>query len=70
MATAKKTTAKKPDPVEDEEIGWTIRMPRSLADKIKARAAALTAASGGAKWTGNAVAVDALKKAAEGWGEE
>lgn len=59
---------KKAEATPDEEIGWTIRMPRALAERIKARAAALTA-KGQGKWTGNMVVVDALNKAAAGWEE-
>lgn len=56
----------KPKEPETEEVGWTIRMPRALAEKIKARAAALTS-KGRGKWTGNMVAVDALETAAKDW---
>ncbi len=62
---AKPVSAKSPPPTP-EEIGWTIRMPRALADRVKARAVALSA-QGRGKWTGNMVVVDAIEQAAKGW---
>ena len=43
------------------EVSWTVRMPRALAEAIKAHAESLTA-EGRGKWSGNMVIVDALTR--------
>ncbi len=52
-----------------EEVGWTVRMPASLAKRIRERAEALTA-KGNGKWNGNMVMLKAINAAAETWDEE
>ena len=63
----RKAAPKEPD--ESAEVGWTLRMPRELAEQVKARAAALTALGRG-KWTGNMVMVDAIANAAKSWNDK
>lgn len=66
MATAKgtKRATAPAAPAEDldAEIGWTLRMPRRLANRIKALAAKLSARPGMGKFTGNMVALQALER--------
>lgn len=65
---AKKTASKKPAPAAPEEIGWTVRMPEPLAERVRQRAAELTALGRG-KWTGNMVIVNAIADASKEWGK-
>ena len=63
MATKR---AKAGRPAPEDEVGWTVRMPRALRDRVHARAAALTA-EGRGRWSGNLVVVEALTREADAW---